>query len=315
MLGGRHGPACTSGDSTCGRSSTCRLGYFPSAEPIWQRLLRDGFSADEIRASNLLADSRLPGRLVGPIRDGGRRIISFWAKQQPDLAHCLYLSSEWKERAGLFGIDVALPTVAGGRQDMLVVEDLWDALLLHSHGYAAVAAIGNSPAEIGLQRWERLDELGIHRVTLVVDSFHDSHEAAMAAIRQAAAARRGPAVYVLPPAAVHGAWQSWQQGRAAHPETIERLLAAHRIHGFHYLALGLIALAKGEGPWTDASRRVALAEGAEVLRRRPSAQRAATGRLLPAAAAGCAGAELERSRRLERFLAGGRPFLQRQRPG
>ena len=123
-----------------------------------------------------------------------------------------------------------------------------------------VGAIGNSPAEISPERWERLDELGIHRVTLVVDSFHDSHEAAVAAIRQAALSRRGPAIYVLPPAAVHGAWQSWQQGRGATAETLEKLLSAQRIHGFHYLALSLIAMHKGEGPWTDAARRAALGE-------------------------------------------------------
>lgn len=236
------------------------LGYFPSAEPIWHGLLHDGFSADEIRASNLLADSRLPGRLVGPIRDAGRRIIGFWAKLPQQLDHSLYLSSDWKEQAGLFGLDAAYPAVAQGRHDLLLVEDLWDAILLQSHGYPAVGAIGNSPAEISPRRWERLGELGIHRVTLVVDSFRDSHEAAVAAIREAAFARSGPAIYVLPPAAVHGAWQSWQEGRAADAETLERLLSAHRIHGFHYLALSLIALHKGEGPWTEATRRTALGE-------------------------------------------------------
>ena len=222
--------------------------------------MRDGFSADEIRASNLLADSRLPGRLVGPIRDAGRRIISFWAKLPQQLDRTLYLSSDWKELAGLFGLDEAFPAVANGRHDLLLVEDLWDAILLQSHGYAGVGAIGNSPAEISPRRWERLDELGIHRVTLVVDSFHESHEAAVAAIRQAAFARCGPAIYVLPPAAVHCAWQSWQQGRAATAETLDKLLSAHRIHGFHYLALSLIALHKGDGEWTDATRRTALGE-------------------------------------------------------
>ena len=240
------------------------LGYFPAAEPIWQGLLRDGFSADEIRASNLLADSRLPGRLVGPIRDTGRRIISFWAKTPQQLDRSLYLSADWKEQAGVFGLDEAYPAVAHGRHDLLLVEDFWDAILLHSHGCLGVGAIGNSPAEISPRRWERLDELGIHRVTLVVDSFHDSHEACVAAIRQAAFSRRGPAIYVLPPAAgpkgCPGAWQSWQQGRAATAETLDQLLSAHRIHGFHYLALSLIALAKGEGPWTDAARRAALGE-------------------------------------------------------
>ncbi len=239
------------------------IGYFPAAEPIWQRLLHDGFSADEIRASNLLADSRLPGRLVGPIRNADRRIESFWARQPDRLDRCLYLSTQWKERTGLFGLDVALPAVAGGSRDLLVVEDLWDALLLQATGWSAVGAVGSSPVEIDPRRWERLDELGVHRVTLVVDSFHESHEAAVAAIRHAAFSQRGPAIYVLPPAAVHGAYQSWQQGRAAQPDVLEKLLAAHRIHGFHYLALGLIALAKGDGPWTDAARRAALTEGRE----------------------------------------------------
>ena len=236
------------------------LGYFPAADPIWHGLLRDGFSADEIRASNLLADSRLPGRLVGPIRDASRRIISFWAKLPQHLDRILYLSSDWKERAGVFGLDQAYPVVAHGRHDLLLVEDIWDAILLQTHGVSGVGAIGNSPADISFQRWERLNELGIHRVTLVVDSFHDSHEACVAAIRQAAFSRSGPAVYVLPPAAVHGSWPSWQQGRAASAETLEKLLTAHRIHGFHYLALSLIALHKGEGPWIDATRRAVLSE-------------------------------------------------------
>ena len=193
------------------------VGYFPAAESIWHGLLRDGFPADEIRASNLLADSRLPGRLIGPIRDANRQIVSFWAKSPQQLDRSLYLSSDWKDQAGVFGLDEAYPAVAHGRLDLLLVEDIWDALLLQSHGFHAAGAIGNSPAEISPRRWERLDELGIHRVTLVVDSFHDSHEAAVAAIRDAAFAARGPAVYVLPPAAVHGAWQSWQQGRGAAP--------------------------------------------------------------------------------------------------
>jgi hypothetical protein len=239
------------------------LGYFPSAEPIWHGLLHEGFSADEILASNLLTDSRLPGRLVGPIRDAQRQIISFWARRPQELDRSLYLSTEWKEQTGVFGLDVACPAVAGGRRDLLLVEDIWDSLLLQFHGCAAVGAIGNSPADISPRRWERLDELGIHRVTLVVDSFHDSHEACVAAIRQAACSRRGPAIYVLPPSAVHGAWQGWQQGRMAKAEGIEKLLRAHRIHGFHYLALGLIALHKGEGPWTDPARRDALDEARE----------------------------------------------------
>ena len=241
-------------------TGTTTGGIFPFCGAHLARLLHEGFSADEIRASNLLADSRLPGRLVGPIRDADGRIVSFWGRLPAQLDRTLYLSSDWKEQVGVFGLDAAHRAVAQDRLGLLLVEDLWDAILLQARGYLSVGAIGNSPAEIIPQRWERLDELGIHRVTLVVDSFHDSHEAAVAAIRQASFSRRSPAIYVLPPAAVHGAWQSWEQGRAATPETLEKLLSAHRIHGFHYLALSLIAMHKGDGPWTEAARRTALSE-------------------------------------------------------
>jgi hypothetical protein len=239
------------------------IGFVPAIEPLWHGLIRDGFSADEIRASNLLADSRLPGRLIGPIRDSDRRILSFWAKLPQQLDRILYLSTDWKEQTGVFGLDEAYPAVDQGRHDLLLVEDIWDALLLHSHGFAAAAAIGNSPADMAARRWERLDDLGIHRVTLAVDSFRDSHEACVETIRQAAFSRRSPAIYVLPPASVHRAWPSWQQGRTANAETLEKILSTQRIHGFHYLALGLIAIHKGEGAWTDAARRAALGEARE----------------------------------------------------
>ena len=114
------------------------------------------------------------------------------------------------------------------------------------------------------------------------------------------------------------AWQSWQQGRAAHAETLEKLLSAHRIHGFHYLALSLIALHKGEGPWTDADSPRGPGRGARILCHGPSAQRAAVGRLLPAAVAGGPRPELGRSlphgtipgwKTLRRPTAATRPIL------
>ncbi len=236
------------------------VGFFPAAEPIWNLLLRDGFAADEVRASNLLADTRLPGRLMGPIRDREKRIISFWAKLPQHLERTLFLSTHWKEEAAIFGLDVAYPAVLAGHQDLLVVEDILDAMYLHSHGLPNVAAIGNHPAEMTTTRWERLDDLGIHRVTLLVDSFHESHEAALATIQRAAQACRAPSVYVLPPSVHRAAWFSDKPSRTANVEALQTALASHRIHGFHYLALSMVALHKNDAPWTDAGRRAVLAE-------------------------------------------------------
>ena len=287
------------------------IGYVPAIEPIWHALIREGFSADEIRASNLLADSRLPGRLIGPIRDSNRRIISFWAKLPQQLDRILYLSADWKDQAGVFGLDEAYPAVIHGRLDLLVVEDIWDALLLHAHGYLAAGAIGNSPAEISHRRWERLEELGIHRVTLVVDSFRDSHEACVEAIRQAAHSPRGPAIYVLPPASGNDSWPWWQQGRATNAESLEKVLSAGRIHGLHYLALSLIALHRGDGPWTDVARRAALSDARQFYATSHQRNVPSLDAFFPASPGGTR-PELERPNRVARCVVGRLAFEQRR---
>ena len=85
-------------------------------------------------------------------------------------------------------------------------------------------------------------------MTLVVDSFHDSYEAAVAAIRQEAFSRCGPAIYVLPPAAVHGSWQSWQQGRAGEHQDLEKLPSAHPHSRLPLFGLESDRLAQGRRP-------------------------------------------------------------------
>ena len=140
----------------------------PSPFSMRAALAQADFTREEIRTSGLLADPRLPGRLVGPITDQTGRIVSFWAWDptgQPP--RWLYLKQDWKRQVGLYGIDVALPATADGTRNLLVVEEILDALLLHSHGLLQAAAIGGSAREMTSDRWHRLAAMGVRCATLI----------------------------------------------------------------------------------------------------------------------------------------------------
>ena len=240
------------------------IGYFSSPGLLREELLGDGFSAEEIAASHVLCDPRLAGRLVGPIRDAQGRIVSFWARNpdRPD-DRTLYLSSGWKQEAAVFGLDVARPAVEDDRHDLLLVEDLFDALLLHSRGIRHVAAIGGSAADMTEVRWERLAGLGVHRVTLASDGPHTSARAMLVALGRAARARTAPAVYVLPPEALAEPDGIRRLVRSMTPDALADLLVRERIHGFRYKAQYLIAKHKQADVWTDAARHALVCEAVE----------------------------------------------------
>jgi hypothetical protein len=238
------------------------LGFFPDASALRERLLHDGFAAEELRASGLLGDERLQGRLVGPICDPERRIVSFWAKDpHNEQSKTLYLSRDWKADTPLFGLDVALPAVLGGCMDLLVVEDILDAILLRASGLANVAAVGGLMQEMGPARWERLAELGIHRATLGPDR-NGTCPSAVIAVENAARARTAPAVYVLPPEILPEWMGPAAVVRSLGPEALMDLLARQRIHGLRYKALRLAAAHRQRGPWAPSAKHAALREAA-----------------------------------------------------
>jgi hypothetical protein len=240
------------------------VGFFPSPGMLREALLHDGFPAEEIAASHLLGDPRLAGRLVGPIRDVQGRIISFWARnpERPD-DRTLYLSGGWKQETAVFGLDAAHFAVAEDRQDLLLVEDLFDALLWHGRHVQNVAAIGGSAADMTEVRWQRLAELGIHRVTLIPDGPQTSSRAMLAAIGRMAHAQTAPAVYVLPPETLAEGSEPDRLVRTLAPDALADLLARERVHGFRYKASCLIARHKPDGEWTDAARHALVSEAVE----------------------------------------------------
>lgn len=237
------------------------IGFFPGVAALKAQLVHDGFTADEIVASRLLGDSRLSGQLVGPIRDPQGRILSFWARQTEQQGpRYLYLSTRWKDETAVFGLDVALPAVVGGKHDLLLVEDLLDALYLQSQGLPYVAAIGSSAAEMTERRWQRLAELGVYRVTLAVAPRRAAADIARDAALCAAKASVAPAVYLLPSQELPDGQSPAELVRSAGPAALEQLLSERRIHSYQALALDIAAKHKASGDWTTPTRRAALDE-------------------------------------------------------
>lgn len=144
------------------------LGLFLDPQVMKGTLLAAGSSMAAVNASRLLADPRLSGRLVSPIRDLQGAIVSFWARHPKDEAPLyLFLHRQWRQSVPAICLDTAL--AAGGRHDLLLVEDPLDALLLHAHGLLNVAAVGGPFRELTGRRWRSLFEAGATRITLALD--------------------------------------------------------------------------------------------------------------------------------------------------
>lgn len=159
------------------------LGLFLDAQRMKPALLATGSTMAALNASRLLADPRLPGRVVSPIRDLEGAIVSFWARHPRDEAPLyLYLNRNWRDAVSAIALDVAL--AAGGYDDLLLTTDPLEALLLHAYGLMNAAALGASFQELTAKRWRALLDLGIRRITLLGDA-QELHGPALTALKQA----------------------------------------------------------------------------------------------------------------------------------
>jgi hypothetical protein len=176
------------------------IGIFPSPLAMKEGLLQAGFRVDEIAASGLVSDPRVAARLIGPIRNTAARILSFWARHpEGTRPKYLFLGRSWKEETPAFGLDVAMPRLTDAARELLLTEDLLDALLLQSAGLPQVAATLGFAGNLTPARWEQFAILGVKRVTLVPGD--EEKGLARAALAREAALRGSPApeVFVLLP--------------------------------------------------------------------------------------------------------------------
>jgi hypothetical protein len=205
------------------------IGVFPSPLVMKEGLLRAGFSIDEIAASGLVGDPRLAERLIGPIRDASGHILSFWARHPEGLRpKYLFLGRDWKQETPAFGLDAAMPHLNDTAGELLLVEDLLDALLLQSAGLPQVAATLRFSSNLTPPRWEQLAALGVRRVTLVPS---DEEQGLVRAVAARAAALEDPApeAFVLLPESFGRVRDLAELIRAMSPETFWSWLRANRV--------------------------------------------------------------------------------------
>jgi hypothetical protein len=213
------------------------VGLFLDLERLKPALLATGANMAAINLSRLLADPRLPGRLVGPIRTVDGRTISFWARDTHDLPpRFLFLRRTWKQAVSAIGLDTALSH--GGREDLLLLEDPVDSLMLQSHGLLRVAALAGPFRELNSDRWRALAEAGVRRVTLLVEDYERRHAVA-SAIQSARHVYPTIEVFVLSLPRLR-VWLSGECMNAVEwPDVLDNRVGRERVLGRRYLLQGI----------------------------------------------------------------------------
>ena len=152
------------------------FGFYTTPAEVKATLLKKGYSEEEIgypsnqvnsegksKGSGLIYDGRWQGRLVGPWRDRGGRIVNLWARDLSGKAenHEKYLMITGGSKASPFGMEA----VRG--KDLILVEGFLDALSLRVRGIPDVVAVGGT--DLSAEQVETLVSARIVSLTLNLD--------------------------------------------------------------------------------------------------------------------------------------------------
>jgi hypothetical protein len=147
----------------------------------------------------------------------------------------MYLKGGWNRELVAYGLDMVSSCVLEGQGSLLVMRDLMDVLLLHSRGFRNAVAVGKGGAGLDTERWERLADLGIRRVTLTPNRGEDSFKDVLTALESAFRAKAAPAVFVVPPERWPGARGPTEFVRLEGPTALRDFLERERVDGSQYV--------------------------------------------------------------------------------
>jgi hypothetical protein len=238
------------------------VGLLTDCARMREGLRERGFSADEIRASELAADPRLEGRLVGPIRDARGVLFGFWARDPEDRAPLFLFRGAWRSRTPAIGLDAALGDADGDRR-LVLVEELFDVLLLRSKRFFEAAAIGGPLYDLNLQRWELLCGHALGSVVLVVNRGAAGGREIERTLDHAFGAFRTvrPVELRVVPGEKLGKWKTvGELVRGEGIEAFRALLDRATVHGYTYKAFALLGRHRPGREWTEAAKWAAWEE-------------------------------------------------------
>ncbi len=244
------------------------LGLLYDCAQMRAAMAEQGFPQDQVRASELAADPRLPGRLIGPVRDAAGQLVTFWALDLGAGRPKLLFHRAWRHRVPVVGLDVAAQAANKGQSPLVLVEDILDALLLHSLGFACAAAIAGSFAEMTEARWQSLAEIGIGSVVLLVPPAPRIDGALERSLDLAYQAKPAPEVHVLFPGkkGPRRSLNEWLQRCGV--EALEAAIRRRALPGYTAKARFLLARHRPADGWTDEARRAAWAEAVRFYQAR-----------------------------------------------
>ncbi len=228
------------------------LGVYTSQKDVRDHLSGVGFSDEEIAESRVVRDVRLDGRIIIPWRDRRgliRRVVAHESSEKlHGLPRQLYRKADETEDA--FGLDVALRPSSGGRDHLILVEGILDAVYFHTHGVPNVATFGAAGKVPTVVQWERLAQLGVRQVTLALNDDEPGWERTLLALDHAYRAAKAPQVFAVRRRAFDTARGAATAARIQGTGRF-RYVVSQRLHGFHYIAAALIDEHKPGTKWTD----------------------------------------------------------------
>lgn len=236
------------------------VGLFVDHSMMHGGLLEAGYNSEELDSAGLLADQRLAGRVIGPIRGLTGRITGFWARHpEGESPKYLYFSSGWKHEAIAFGLDLAIRACQASQGELVLIDDILDVLLLQSSGMLNVASLLNSATIVTPKRWQRFASLGIERVTLVMNGDQDGASRTLESINNVFRAASHPVVYVVPADEGIPFTSPGDYVRATSVADFVRFIDEQAVHAYFYHAWTILKRHRGHG-WTETSKRAALDE-------------------------------------------------------
>lgn len=178
---------------------TSDLGVVPLAVELRRALVEEGYSAQEVEQSGLLADRRWAGRICGAWRDERGRVRTVWARTLDGggVPGAKYLYLRGASRTGLppYGLSDVLAQPLAERRELVLVEGLLDPHHFRAHGIPNVAALGGTSTLP--ETFERLARRGFEAVTICLDRDGPGRTATARLVDGAVRASNSPLIFVL----------------------------------------------------------------------------------------------------------------------
>lgn len=183
-----------------------QLGIYTTADDLCGYLRSVGFSEAAISESGLVTDERdtyrhdWHGCLIAPLHDERGQIVDVLAVIPTSVpGHPVryeFARGTTQTDVVAYGLKTAFKSAAG-QKNLVLVEDIVEALYLQCRGFTNVAAVGGDGREFSPRRWEELARLGVKTVTLAFGNDATRQRDVREALDHALRARTAPEVFVL----------------------------------------------------------------------------------------------------------------------